>query len=191
MSIIINNFEILNNGKELNINVQTDTDYIIESILLWDINTFKDYSLSYNLSNYLEQTNNIENITISASDLNIDSFNDIWFVEIESNYVDLNCSLSELPALGITYNLTPYYECLLNYLIDSNINIKECNNNSFENITITVNLLINSIEKALEVGFYQQAIEMMNQLKKICEIKKCNNCKTPICNSCSKFKQIQ
>ena len=88
MSIIINNFEITNNGKELLINVETNVGYTIESILLWDKNNFKDYSLAYNLTNYLEQISETENLTILAEDLNITSFNDIWFIEIESTYID-------------------------------------------------------------------------------------------------------
>ena len=79
---------------------------------------------------------------------------------------------------------------MLNYLIESNLNISECNNNIAQNTTITINLLIDSIEKALDLGFYIQAIQMLDNLKKLCNIKSCTGCETIKCNSCSKFKQL-
>ena len=77
---------------------------------------------------------------------------------------------------------------MLNYLLQS-----EQNSNSIDvyknNLTITINLLMDSIIKALEIGLYVQAIEMIDELKKLCSISKCKNCQTIICNSCSKFIQ--
>ena len=46
---------------------------------------------------------------------------------------------------------------------------------------------IKSIEHAIEVGYYAQAIQMIHQLKKLCSIKQCKNCETLECNSCNKF----
>ncbi len=186
--IIINNFEIVNNGTRLNIDVETNIGYTINSILLWDINSFKDYSLSYNLSSYLSQTSNIESFYIDAIDLGIEKFEDILFLEVKDNYVEPECECPSKPGIGIVYNLLPYYKCMLNYILKTNIN--NCNNDIEINNIITINLLIDSIEKALEVGFYLQAIDLLKKLKKLCDITSCNNCKNVTCNSCSKFKQV-
>lgn len=191
MSVTINNFEILNNGTELAIDVETVLGSIITSIKLWDINAFKNDSLSIDLNYKLEQVNNKEVFIVTATELNISSFTDIWFIEIESNYVGVDgCTTCQDPALGITYNLQPYYKCMLNYLLDDT---KSSNYDSTSiysnNLTITVNLLIDSIEKSLEIGYYTQAIEMLNNLKKLCNISKCKNCETVTCSSCSKFIQ--
>jgi len=189
--VIINNFEILNDGQQLAIDVETVEGSIITSIQLWNIDTFKDESLSIDLNYKLEQINNKEVFIIDAKEVSVYSFTDIWFIEIRSNYEGTEgCTSCQDPALGITYNLQPYYKCMLNYLLDMEKSI-ECNSTSVHtnNLTITVNLLIDSIEKSLAIGYYLQAIEMLNNLKKLCNISKCKNCETVTCSSCSKFIQ--
>lgn len=191
--ITVNNFSIINNGQQLAIDVETNIGSNITSILLWDMNSFKDYSLAINISDQLEQVNESEVLIISAVDLGILKFEDIWFMEVQSNYVDPDpdCSTCELPALAITYNLLPYYQCMLDYLIQSGLNdCESCNNTVQNNMTVTISLLLDAVEKALELGFYLQAIEMIKQVKKYCNIKKCNNCKSVECTNCSKFKQL-
>lgn len=190
-AVIVNNFEILNDGQQLAIDVETVEGSLITSIKLWNIDTFKDESLSIDLNYKLEQINNKEIFIIDAKEVSVYSFTDIWFIEIQSNYIGTEgCTNCQDPALGITYNLQPYYKCMLNYLLESEKSI-EYNSTSVysNNLTITVNLLIDSIEKSLAIGYYLQAIEMLNNLKKLCNISKCKNCETVICSSCSKFIQ--
>lgn len=190
-AVVIKNFEILNDGQQLAIDVETVEGSIITSIQLWNIDTFKDEFLSIDLNYKLEQINNKEVFIIDAKEVSVYSFTDIWFIEIQSNYVGTEgCTNCQDPALGITYNLQPYYKCMLNYLLESEKSI-DCNSTSVytNNLTITVNLLIDSIEKSLAIGYYLQAIEMLNNLKKLCNISKCKNCETVICTSCSKFIQ--
>jgi hypothetical protein len=190
-AVIINNFEILNDGQQLAINVETITGSTITSIKLWNIATFKDDSLSIDLNYKLEQIDNTEVFVVTAEELNLVSFIDIWFIEVESDYEgDEGCINCQDPALGITYNLQPYYKCMLNYLLNIEKSI-DCNsvNVYTSNLTITVSLLIDSIGKSLDVGYYSQAIEMLNNLKKLCSISKCKNCQTITCSSCSKFIQ--
>ena len=190
-AVVIKNFEILNDGQQLAIDVETVEGSIITSIQLWNIDTFKDASLSINLNYKLEQINNKEVFIIDAKEVSVYSFTDIWFIEIQSNYGGTEgCTNCQDPALGITYNLQPYYKCMLNYLLESEKSIDYNSSNVYSNnLTITVNLLIDSIEKSLDIGYYLQAIEMLNNLKKLCSISKCKNCQTVICSSCSKFIQ--
>lgn len=191
MSITINNFSIINNGQQLAIDVETNVGYFIESILLWDMASFKDYSLAYNISDQLELVNNTEVLIINAVDLGILKFEDIWFMEVQSTFEDPECSTCQLPALGVTYSLLPYFECMLDYLLKGGLHeCMTCEKNVENNMAITVNILLDSIEKALELGFYLQAIDMVNKVKKLCSIKKCNNCKNVECSNCSKFKQL-
>ena len=190
-AVVINNFEIISDGQQLAIDVETVVGSIITSIQLWDINTFKDYSLSINLNYKLEQINNKEVFIVSAEELNLYSFKDIWFMEVQSNYEGVEgCTACQDPALGITYNLQPYYKCMLNYLLDMRKSI-DCNSTNLysDNLTITVNLLIDSIERSLDIGYYLQAIELLNNLKKLCNISKCKGCETVTCSKCSKFIQ--
>ena len=189
--ITVNKFEIQNNGQNLALNVQTETGFIITSVLLWNMNDFKDYTKAINLDYKLEQDSNIESFIVTAEELSINKFEDIWFVEIQSNYVpEDDCDNFVTPALGITYNLSPYYICLLEQFLQSQKNpCINCEDSIIDDLTLTSSLMIDIVEKAIEEGYYLQAISVLTKLKKICNIKKCNNCETVECSSCSKFKQ--
>lgn len=190
--ITINNFEIQNNGSELAIDVQTETGSLITSILLWYVDDFKDYTKAYNLDYKLTQLSNQESFIVTAEELEISSFEDIWFIEIQSDYIpEDNCGEFLDPALGITYNLHPYYVCLLNRFFEFNKNpCIDCSHSLIDNLVLSIGLTIDILEKAIEEGYYTQAIDLLKKLKKFCNIKKCNNCNTVECNTCSKFKQL-
>jgi len=189
--ITINNFEIINDGSQLAVDVETTVGYSITSVLLWNMNSFKDYALSYNLDYKLEQVNNKEVFIVNASELGILKFEDIYFIELQSDAPSTTCPTCLIPALGITYNILPYYQCMLDYLLTSDINeCATCDDLDAKNLVVTVNLLIDSIEKALDLGYYLQAIANINKLKKLCALKPCTNCSTPTCTSCSQFKQV-
>lgn len=191
MAITINNFEIINNGQQLAIDVETDIGYNITSILLWNIDTFKDYTLATNLNYKLEQVNNKEIFIVNANELGLLEFTDIYFIEIESNAPLEECSTCLIPALGITYNILPYYQCMLNYLLKAEItDCITCNDLHSKNLLITINLLIDSIEKSLDLGYYMQAIDNIKRLKKLCSLQNCTNCKPITCNTCSQFRQV-
>lgn len=188
--ITINNFSIIENGSKLAIDVETTVGYSITSILLWDMNSFKDYSLATNLGYKIENVNNKEVFIVTATELGILKFEDIYFLEIESNTPSPTCSNCLLPALGITYNLLPYYACMLDYLLKSEItDCSTCNNLTTKNLIVTISLLIDSVKKSIELGFYLQAIANVNKLKKLCELSQCKSCNQVQCNSCGQFNQ--
>lgn len=190
MSILINNFEIINNGSDLAIDVETGLGYTITSVLLWDMFSFKDYTLSTNLGYKLEQINNKEVFILNATEMGLLKFEDIYFIEIETDEPLVDCPTCLIPALGITYNILPYYQCMLNSLLASDINdCVTCNDLTSKNLLITINLLIDSIEKSIDLGFYSQAIDNLKKLKTLCGLEKCTNCLSVECSSCSKFKQ--
>lgn len=192
MSILINNFEIISGGTQIAIDVETTIGYNISSILLWTMPNFKDYSLAINLTSSLLQVNNKEVLIINANDVGVYKFEDICFMEIESTYVDpVGCQDCQSPATGITYNLSTYYNCLLSYLMDLSINqCVNCEKNESNQLVITINMLIDSIMKSLEIGYYSQAIDMVNKLKKLCALKSCTDCPTIECTSCNNFIQV-
>ena len=189
--ITVNNLEIQENGSQLAINIQTETGSLITSILLWNMNTFKDYTQAINLDYKLEQLTNIESFIVTAEELNISSFDDIWFIEVQSDYIPKdNCGEFLDPALAITYNLSPYYKCLLNRFFEHQKNpCTNCTDPFIDKLVLSIGLTLDIVEKSIEEGYYLQAIELIKKLKKFCNIKKCNNCETVECSSCSKFKQ--
>lgn len=188
--ITINNFSIIEDGTKLAISLETTTGYNITSIMLWDMNSFKDYTLAVNLNYKIEAINNQEIFIVTATELGILKFEDIYFIEVESNAPSEECSNCLLPALGITYNMLPYYACLLNNILNTEItDCSNCNNLTTKNLVITISLLIESVIKSIELGFYLQAIANVNKLKKLCELSQCTNCNNIQCNSCSNFNQ--
>ena len=189
--IVINNLEIQDNGQTLAVDVQTETGSTITSAMLWNMTTFKDYSRAINLDYKLEQLTNQEVFVVTAEELEISSFDDIWFVEFQSDYIpEDNCGEFLDPALGITYNLSPYYKCLLNRFFEHQKNpCVNCNEPFIDELVLSIGLTLDIVERSIEEGYYLQAIELIKKLKKFCSITKCNNCETVECSSCSKFKQ--
>ena len=189
--IVINNLEIQDNGQTLAVDVQTEIGSTITSAMLWNITTFKDYSRAINLDYKLEQLTNREVFEVTAEELQISSFDDIWFIEFQSDYVpEDNCGEFLDPALGITYNLSPYYKCLLNRFFEHQKNpCVNCNEPFIDELVLSIGLTLDIVERSIEEGYYLQAIELIKKLKKFCSITKCNNCETVECSSCSKFKQ--
>ena len=189
--IVINNLEIQDNGQTLAVDVQTEIGSTITSAMLWNITTFKDYSRAINLDYKLEQLTNQEVFEVTAEELQISSFDDIWFIEFQSDYIpEDNCGEFLDPALGITYNLSPYYKCLLNRFFEHQKNpCVNCNEPFIDELVLSIGLTLDIVERSIEEGYYLQAIELIKKLKKFCSITKCNNCETVECSSCSKFKQ--
>ena len=189
--IVINNLEIQDNGQTLAVDVQTETGSTITSAMLWSMTTFKDYSRAINLDYKLEQLINQEVFEVTAEELQISSFDDIWFIEFQSDYIpEDNCGEFLDPALGITYNLSPYYKCLLNRFFEHQKNpCVNCNEPFIDELVLSIGLTLDIVERSIEEGYYLQAIELIKKLKKFCSITKCNNCETVECSSCSKFKQ--
>ena len=189
--IVINNLEIQDNGQTLAVDVQTEIGSTITSALLWNMTTFKDYSRAINLDYKLEQLTNQEIFEVTAEELQISSFDDIWFIEFQSDYIpEDNCGEFLDPALGITYNLSPYYKCLLNRFFEHQKNpCVNCNEPFIDELVLSIGLTLDIVERSIEEGYYLQAIELIKKLKKFCSITKCNNCETVECSSCSKFKQ--
>ena len=190
--ITINNFSIIEDGTKLTIDVETDPGFFITSILLWDMDSFKDYTLAKDVSYYLENVNNQEIIIINASDLDIESFSDLWFVEIESDSPEESCDTCMDPALAITYNLLSYMQCSLNeFLKVKTQDCTNCNINLNKGLITSINLLLDATVQNIELGFYGDAIDDVNKLKKLCSINNsCINCQTVSCSTCGGFKQV-
>jgi len=187
----INNFEILEEGGKLAIDVETTVGFSITSILLWDSTTFKDYTAAVDLSYKLVNINNKEVFFVTAIELGITSFDNVNFIEVETNdTTDTSCDTCQLPTLGITYNLAEFKTCLINYILElKNTGCPTCNGAMFNDTVLMINLLIETIENCFEIGYYTQALDALVKLKKICSFNTCKDCKTVACASCNKFKQ--
>lgn len=191
MSITINNLKILNSGADLNINVTTNTGHIITSILFWKMDDFKNSTLSIDLSEYLVQSSNVENLTITAESIGLQKFEDICFVEITSSFEDLDsCGNLLSPAIGITYDFSTYYGCLLSYLLEIPLDCSTCDTTKINQMVITINMLIDTAIKAIDIAYYNEAISMIKKLKQLCNLNNCTGCSPVECITCNNFIQI-
>lgn len=192
MAIIVNNFSIIENGSQIALDVETLVGYQIVSIRFWNMNTFKDYSLSIDGSYKIVGTNNKEVLIYTNTELSTEYFNDIWFVEVTDNVPESECSTCGTPALAITYNLYTYYVCLLNEFMKANTeNCTNCKPNINTGLVTQVALLIDTTLKNIELGFYSDAINNVNMLKKLCSLNNnCASCECSKCTTCGGFKQI-
>lgn len=187
--IVIDNFEIQDSGSQLNIKLTTDATFIITKVLLWNFDTFKDYTKAIDLSYKLSGLSNTEDFLVTAAELEIDSFKDIWFIEVETNATSSPCDLLLNPALGITYDFAPYYRCLLDKFLKHHTDECSIENVSLSETILTISLLLQMLEDGIEYGYYNQVIELLAKIKRLCNLNACNNCKQVVCSSCSKFKQ--
>ena len=172
--INVNNINISNDGKTLNINLSTGQGYNITSIKLWNQDTYKNYSLATDLSYKLEQINNKEILIYTKEELNYNSFDGIYFIEIESNEPENNeCDVCPNPLLAVVSKLDIYYKCMTELILEADI----CNANLFSrevcddnkiNKALSVNLFIEAINQSLDLGQFIEAISLLNNLKKLC-----------------------
>jgi hypothetical protein len=192
MAIIVNNFSIIENGSQIALDVETLAGYKIVSIRFWNMNTFKDYSLAIDGSYKIVGTNNKEVLIYTNTELNTDLFKDLWFVEITDDVPANECSTCGSPALAITYNLYDYYVCMLNEFTKANTdNCTNCKPTFKASLVTQISLLIDATLKSIELGFYSDAINNINMLKKLCSLSNnCASCECSKCTTCGGFKQI-
>ena len=190
--ISINILQIPSDRKTINISVETSVGNTIDSAKLWTDSTFKDYTKAIDISNKLEGINNKEVFSIEIGDTNeTDSFDGIYFIEFTAtNIVSVGNTCTDcdsLIVLGVVANLGYFQECLLENILKVNYNTEDVLNSNEINKLINTNVLIDGLSIAIKFGYYSEAIDLLNGLRKICkdtsQCVSCNNLATPIFNS--------
>lgn len=181
--IYINDLSISNDKTKLNVNVETNFGANIVSAVLWNHNTFKDYSKAIDISFKLEQINNREVFILTNEDININEFDGIYFIEFTSNYNDEEgCSNCQNTVIGIAANLNNFKKYLLNEVLNLEICDNCPQNNDLDNV-INIHLILKTISLSLSIGYYDEAIFLYNKLKKLIgpkvDCRSCNNLRTP------------
>lgn len=191
MAITLKNFKIINKGLQLQINVETNVGYVIDTLLFWKMNDFKNTALAISLSSYLLKTSNVETLTINAVDIGLEKFEDLCFIEITSTFPNVDsCGNLLSPAIGITYDLSQYYGCLLKYLLEIPLDYASWDIIKVNQMVITMNMLIDTTIKSVDIGYYTEAIDMVNSLKKLCSISNSVRYTSIECPTCTNFVQI-
>ena len=178
--LTINILQISSNEKSIEISIETNQGDTINSATLWTDKTFKDYTKSKSLNSYLKQTNNKEVFTVPISEVGEAK---IYFIEFTStnNVINEECtSCNGNTILGITGNLNSYRDCLLKSLlsIDAYCN-SEKNKLNIDN-SINLSLMIESLQISIQFGYYDQIINIINTLDKLCKNTSCDECRSLI-----------
>lgn len=177
--IQINTFKIDETGLNLLLDVTSNEGSNIESILIWNDRTFKEYEKAVDMSFNIVGEDNNEAFSMSAEDFDVTKFTGIWFVEIRSNErVSIEDASETNVALGITANLLPYWECVLDNVLLTDFEgctptLEEDCEDCVERL-FYVNTLVESVSRAIQAGFYNEAIEIIKTLDDICEV--CSDC---------------
>lgn len=164
----ITNFTISPDRTELNIIITDAAD--VETLLLWTDSTYKNYNEAIDLSSFLTGSAT-EEIVLTLSDLELEYFDGIYFIEADDSSEVFN---------AITSDLTRYKECILD-----KIKIFTLCDDCLKKESIAVmnaQALLRSLEDAIEFGFINELITILKALKIYCS----NTCKT-----CGEYKNIE
>jgi len=179
--IYINNLSISNDRTQLSVNVETNIGSNITQVLLWNENTFKDYSQAIDISFKLEQVNNQEIFILLNTEINIGSFTGIYFLEFTSDYEEEeDCSMCQNTIIGIAANLNN----IKLYLLEKILNLEVCNTcpNNYDEI-INLDIISKGICTSLKLGYYEEAIFLYKKLKRLIgsnlECRSCRELKDP------------
>lgn len=155
----ITSLNIVDNIMNLTI---TDAASVI-SLRLWDKDTYKDFTKLIDLSSKLTGADT-ENITIFTSDLNIEMFDGVYFIEAED--------VTET-SIEFTSQLNKYKECILlrSLKVDACVN---CINEK-DVILTNLNTIFKSLEFALDLRFIDDILLNIKTLDKYC-VNDCQSC---------------
>lgn len=186
--ISINILKITNDRQTINVSVETSVGNTINSARLWTDSTFKDYTKAIDISNKLEGINNKEVFSISIGDTNeTGSFDGIYFIEFTAtNIVSTGgacVDYDELISLGVVANLGYFQECLLTDILKINYNTDDVINSDEITNIVNVKVLMDALCISIKFGYYQEAINVLNNLRKLCKSNtncvSCNDLNTP------------
>jgi hypothetical protein len=175
--IVINECRVSNDNKKIYIDVETTEGYAITSIKLWNENTFKVFSQAKVIP--VNSTTNQENIIVLSETLGFKKFDGIYFIEFETNAPNLECDSCPNPVTAVVTNLVSYYKCGMEMLLKAskscmNIFSAEVCDSSEVNKVMSVHLLIDGINEAIKINRFIDAINLLVNLKKICN--SCSDC---------------
>jgi len=185
--ITVNSIQVNQNLDNLTVDVMSTLGCPITQILFWDIDTYRSTTDAIDLSSLLTNGGLQENFNIVPTDVGKEDFSSVYFIE----FISAACPAQNVGCGDGSYtfpvgNISKFYECLLNLIF--NIEISDCGTISKEDLgkssncdgstasdkegcTPDVNLvstLISGLEKALKMGYYEQAIKIMKKLDDIC-----------------------
>jgi hypothetical protein len=169
----------------IDVSVSTTPGNKIVKVLFWTADTFKNYTEAIDLSYLLSGIDETEDFSVPLSAVNVDEFNDLFFLEFysddsESNYYS-DCHIIN-QITGVVGNLTKYHDCLIDKVLSIDIDncsiandvkcsevVDKCDNNIYY-----LNALLNNVYRALKCGYFDEAVKLLNKIKEMTD--DCCNC---------------
>lgn len=167
MSITIKKFKISNDRKSIDVDIEVGAGFTISSLTLWNESNYKDPSNNVDLSFKIDGSTNTETFVISNNEAGVSEFNGIYFLEVESN------DPSDNPAIVATLSLTRYYGVIAGLLCNINLSCLNCNDN-FQN-ALLLDMYVEAMKNAIELGRFQDAILFLNRINIFTE-SQCSEC---------------
>lgn len=171
MAITINSITISSDKKTMSISVDAGSGNLMTGVNLWTESTFKDFTLAVDFDSKLAGNVQIESFTILASDLSLDIFDGLYFLEFENDNSETN--------LGAVAELAEYRKCKLDktlqYLYDT-----DCSP-SIKTEILNIHTFVDATEDAISLAYYAKAIEIIESLKELCAAD---------CDTCPKLKYL-
>tara|TARA_R110002050_G_scaffold71231_4_gene153158 strand:- start:19867 stop:20442 length:576 start_codon:yes stop_codon:yes gene_type:complete len=165
--ITVNKFEVSADRLSLALKVTVGSGELVSSILLWTDATYKVQSQATNLSSLIVGTGIIEEITISASDAGVSSFDGIYFLQID------NDNATDAPGMVATLSLTRYYAVLAALLANVDLSCLNCNNN-FQN-ALLLDMYVEAMKNSIKIGRFGDSIQFLKKINIFEEIS-CGEC---------------
>ncbi len=170
--ISYNSISISEDSKTLSFEITSDTpSERLDSILLWVDSTYKNYANAYTVLD-TETTSQTYSGTVSASEVGLQKFEGVVYLEAES------ASTGQL-ITGLALDDLQFKKALLDKsieLINSNINIYtgEGHDNDTQ-LLIYISTLIEALHEAVDNHYAGSAFDLSNALSKLCDLP-CQNC---------------
>lgn len=166
MAITISTCTVSNDLSTIDLEFVLDPGDTASELLFWDEDTYKDPSMSLDLTSSLVGTGNSEILTFSASDLNLSRLTGIYFFQISSTNGDA--------VIVATFNLTQYYVVQAKLLANIDLSCLSCNVN-FQN-SLLFDMYLEAVNSSLILGRFQDAIDNLAKLKIVVETSDCDEC---------------
>lgn len=135
---------------------------------MWDTKSFKDANNFTDVTPFLNGATNIESLELSNVDLQVANFSDMYFVEIISSDGGDN------PAVASVVNLRLFYATIVALLYTVDASCLNCNTN-LQSATL-IDLYLENIRMANQVGRFRDAITFFNKMNIICAKTDCKDC---------------
>lgn len=157
--ITVNRFQVSADMKTLSIQVTAATGKRINSFKISTDETYLDSEI--NLTAKLAQTTEVETITLVPADLDIDSFNGIYFATFGTNEIDIT------PVIVAACNFSQFFYAINDSL--TKVDGDDLDHDDSLQDVLVMDLYLEGLKNALIVLKYTNAIINFYALKKLCK----------------------